>query len=157
MLETTGNLWTFHEEHFIVIPTNGIVTKAGKLVMGAGLALEARERFPGLDTVLGSLVKRHGNVPVIVVGLGLGATSYRIATFPTKHRWSDIYADLDLIERSADHLCQLWEGKEQLIYLPMVGCGYGRLRWEEVRPILEKRLDDRFIVVIGDKRQEQAA
>ncbi len=34
-----------------------------------------------------------------------------------------------------------------VLKLPRVGCGNGSLDWEDVQPILERHLDDRFILV----------
>jgi hypothetical protein len=73
---------------------------------------------------------------------------YRIVSFPVKHRWQDA-ADLELIKRSALELVELvdrnaWARK---IKLPRPGCGNGRLRWSDVKPVLEPLLDDRFVVV----------
>ena len=37
--------------------------------------------------------------------------------------------------------------KSVKIYLPKVGCGNGKLDWKNVELILDKYLDERFIVV----------
>lgn len=142
-----GSIWDFHSKGYSVcIPTNGVITKAGKLVMGAGLALEAKEMFPGLDTVLGTQVKRYGNVPIFV-------PSHNLFSFPTKKHWRD-QADMGLIINSARLLSDFIEiaaVKSQImtpVMLPKVGCGLGKLSWRVMEPELEKILDERFAVVI---------
>ena len=35
----------------------------------------------------------------------------------------------------------------ETVVLPRLGCGLGQLRWDDVKPILERYLDDRFIVL----------
>jgi len=53
-----------------------------------------------------------------------------------------------LIERSASELFnKVVLMKIDRIYVPRPGCGFGVLNWEEVKPVLEKIWDDRFIVV----------
>lgn len=60
-------------------------------------------------------------------------------------------ADLELIERSCKQLKAMFgfasgRSREE-VYLVRPGCGNGGLDWGDVKPILEKYLDDRFIVV----------
>ncbi len=76
MKETQGNIWEIPCK-FRVITTNGQVRKDGRLVMGKGIALQARERFPGIDVILGDMVNLHGNHVHVLPELG-------IASFPTK-------------------------------------------------------------------------
>jgi hypothetical protein len=138
MIERRGDLFAQHD--WIGIPTNGTVThsKAGpKLVMGSGLAKEARDKWPGLDQFWGQHVRDHGNVPCEVPWL-------RLISVPTQHHFSE-RSDLGLIQRSALFLSHwAWEQKIELVYLPRLGCG---LRWSEVKPLLEGILDDRFIIL----------
>lgn len=50
----TGNMWDSYEvADLFLITTNSTLTRPNKLVMGRGIALQAKERFPGLDTALG--------------------------------------------------------------------------------------------------------
>lgn len=145
MLECTGDLWKYHSEgKWIVVPTNGVVNKTGRNVMGRGVALQAAQRFPYLPGTLGTAIKLKGNNV-------FNFTEMRIITFPVKHKWWK-EADINLIERSADQLRILSDGmmiseNDQQIYLPRVGAGNGRLKWDVVKSILEKYLDDRFTVV----------
>ena len=62
MKELIQDIWEVKCD-FLCITTNGIVKKDGRLVMGAGIAKEARDRCVdiNLDLYLGSLVTEHGN------------------------------------------------------------------------------------------------
>jgi hypothetical protein len=86
---------------------------------------------------------------------------YKIFSFPTKHDWWE-QSDIELIESSC---CEIVEWldvlalkykdqypysdltKVHVIYMTKAGCGAGGLKWEEVKPVMGKILDDRFIVV----------
>ncbi len=49
-----GDMWSaFDQVDLFLVTTSHVVTKDGKLVMGAGIAKQARDRFPGLDAALG--------------------------------------------------------------------------------------------------------
>lgn len=116
---------------FVAIPTNGDVRADGLAVMGAGLALQAAERFPDIPKRLGQLLQMNGNVPFVF-------NEARVVTFPTKPSWQDP-AVLALIEITATRLTQLQEVYKGLrpILMPRVGCGAGRLTWAKVRPVLD--------------------
>lgn len=140
MKEINGNLFDYS---VIVIPTNGIVKTDNRLVMGAGVALEAKNKFKDLDLVFGEKVSKFGNIVFV--------TDYNFDTilfsFPTKHHYKND-SDLTLIEISAKQLVdKVNKMKLTEVYLPKIGCGYGNLSWSEVKPVLEKYLDDRFIIV----------
>lgn len=143
MKEIEGNLWDYHPEHWIVITTNGTIKRNGEAVMGRGVARQARERFPSLALELGKVLQRGGNV------LHLWRC-YGLITFPVKHNWWE-KADVALIEKSAEELRSLFDDKIAgdcvPIYLIRPGCGNGKLKWCDIKPVLEKYLDDRFIVL----------
>ncbi|KKN23705.1 hypothetical protein LCGC14_0902300 [marine sediment metagenome] len=147
MREVKGNIWDFYDRGgWITIPTNGSTRNDGKAVMGRGLALQANQRFKGFAGGLGHFLKDHGNVSHVNY-------IYRAITFPVKHHWMDI-ADINLIEVSALTLPGILDRVElKEIYMVRVGCGNGKLDWKDVKPILEKYLDDRFIIV--DKKGEE--
>jgi len=147
MIERPGDLWDvydrdvkFHKDHFIVIPTNGIVKKNGQAVMGAGLAKDIALKMETFPLMLGNRLKFYGNIPH-------SFSEVNIITFPTKHHWYQ-EANIDLIEVSALELanCVRTAGYKR-IYMPRVGCGNGRLSWDVVRPVLIEYLDNRFIIV----------
>ena len=113
--------------------------------MGRGLALDAKLRFPDLPFELGARIKEYG----IVV---FTFWDYHIITFPVKHNWWE-KADLALVEKSAKDLKEILRYNlsqiQTPIYVPWVACGNGKEKKENVRPILEKYLneEDKFIVI----------
>ena len=143
MKEATGNIWRLPCDA-IVVPTNGNVNRHGEAVMGRGIALQAARRWPLLPKVLADLLRSDGNHVFDVYKPRRLPT---LLTFPVKHHWHQ-HAELDLIERSTQELVAK---ANHLAYhrvaLPRVGCGNGGLDWTDVLPILERYLDDRFILV----------
>jgi len=152
MIEVKGNIWDYHDKgYWICIPINGNVKSNGKAVMGRGIALEAKQRFPRLPYELGQEILKIGNVLHHWGKEGL-------LFLPTKNNWWEA-SSLDLIEKSCQELRRFFD--EVItdypipICLPRLGCGNGRLDWEtEVKPLFERYLDNRFIVV-GKERDER--
>lgn len=141
----SADLWSFYGEgHPIVITTNGAMNGRGECVMGRGVALQAKQRFPGLPKSLGKILRSDGNHVYWFPTLHL-------FTFPVKETWTDT-ASYSLIEQSARELMTTAnEMPEDLLYLPIFmprpGCGNGRLHWAHVKPRIENILDDRFVIV----------
>ena len=143
-----GNIWDYHKNDTtlrpsnpyysgcaVVVTTNGEIRKDGKAVMGAGIALQAAQRFPYLSLSLAEGLRAHGNVVHYF-------PSYNIITFPTKYDWR-MPSDLSLIERSAVQLASFLL-MEDYAYLRVImtkpGCGHGKLSWPQVEPILTRHL-----------------
>jgi len=145
MKQFFGDVWEYQGSAIIVVPTNGDVKSNGLAVMGAGIAKQAAQKYPLLPRQLAGKLRLDGNH---VHHFG------DIVTFPTKHHWKED-ADLVLIERSARELRELydnqprgaWRSIWELVVMPRVGCGLGRLVWSEVEPVLDKYLGDPFVVV----------
>jgi hypothetical protein len=139
MKEIQGNLWDHYGREIIAITTNGLVSKSGKAVLGNGCARQAGERFPDLARKLGTFLAEQGNHAMY---LGDG-----IVNFPVEHSPFE-NPDLRLIERSAQELASLADamGWEKVV-VPRPGCGGGGLSWKDVKPILEKHFDDRFLLI----------
>ncbi len=141
MKEDSGNLWDYDAQYRVVM-TNGIVI-GHALVMGAGVALQARNRFPQLSRKLGKLVSEQGNVPYLLEQEG-------IITLPTKRHWKD-KSDRTLIVSGITRLVALVnEHKISSVVMTRPGCGNGWLDWKDVKGDIEGLLDDRFTVLSGD-------
>lgn len=141
MKEIKGDLWLQDGFTGIFITTNGYVNKQGKAVMGRGCALEAKQRMPGSDRILGQTIKKYGN-HVALFGFYKGKD---IFSFPVKHNWWE-QADLELIKRSCTELMDRLESWHYVL-LPRPGCGNGHLNWEDVKPIIAPLLSDQVYVV----------
>lgn len=141
MKEVFGNIWDFHDRGYqIVITTNGFVKKNGECVMGRGIALQAKERFPDIARTLGQIISEAGSQVWLL--------PHRLISFPVKHNWWE-KAELKLVETSCKQLLKAVDRGviSSPVYLVRPGCKNGRLDWKDVKPILEKHLDDRFTVV----------
>lgn len=142
MLEIIGDIWKFHDAgHWAVVTTNGTLCKDGSAVMGRGVALQAKNRFPELPYKLAVELSLLGNEVFVF-------DEYHIVTFPTKHNWRD-KSDLGLIENSAIHLAGYLERGyiDPPVCMVRPGCGNGGLDWGDVKTVLETYLDDRFVIV----------
>lgn len=141
-----GDLWDYWTRGYYVGITTNTVIRNGKLVMGAGVAKQARDKFPGLDR---EWALDPSEVEEVVLNY-----EHRLVRIPTKRDWKNP-SSLDLIEKSI-HGLRWWFGtgyemlESEQLAIPPLGCGLGGLDWEgEVRPLLEKAgLPDRVVVVL---------
>lgn len=159
MVEKVTDLWT-EECDARCITTNGFIKNNGNLVMGAGVAGQAQERYPFFPKVAGKAVKEYGNMVHVFRDDWLVPNTmfYKqdhqdrqwFITFPVKHVWYE-KADLDLIEKSAHELMELIDEPGfsfmKKVLLPIPGCGNGGRSWSEVKPVLTPILDDRVWVI----------
>lgn len=151
MIEIQGNIWDFHKsprpENFIGITTNAVLKNGARgkeLVMGKGIALDAKTRYPLLPSILAYFIERDGNIPVVL-------EQYKLFTFPTKIHWKD-KSNKQLIIHSAEVISKLLPEKDgTFYYLPRPGCGCGGLEWSEVKPLIENILHDGFVIVSTEK------
>jgi hypothetical protein len=148
MQEIKDNLWTFDPGGIAVwrgIPTNGVV-RNGKLIMGAGVAKDAKIKYPSLPEIFGRGVEERGNIPIFT-------TPYNgesVFSFPTKHSYNSD-ADINLIINSAAVLAQkALTYTEQDFVLPRPGVGLGNLSWGDVKiPLLTLLPDNVYIVSLN--------
>lgn len=109
--------------------------------MGAGLALEFRQRFPGLYTALRAVRMEIGGV-WFWDGGDTGAKF--VCCLPTKDGWekcSEIWMIEAGLEVLAEEIARGGKWTDGGIAFPKLGCGLGGLRWDgQVRPLMERYL-----------------
>lgn len=141
MREIRADLFTYSEPNCKIlrcVTTNGVVKKNSELTMGAGVALQANKKFPGLARTLGKLVTELGNNVYVIEQLN-------IASFPTKHDWR-YNSDIELIQKSCNQLVEVSKDYD-LVLLTRPGCGLGNLNWTQVKTVIEPILkDDKFVI-----------
>lgn len=162
------NIWNYLGKHPICIPTNGYVKRNGAAVMGAGLAKQVMEKFPGIEYELAAQITRRGHVfscisnsvnlysfPVKPVDLKVETpddVDKLLDRFTFNKDFTDLFgkifagwmckADINIITKSAEQLCHHIDGGvDDVFVLPKVGCGNGELHWEYVKYYLEPIFD----------------
>ena len=171
------SIWEFVDDGAIGIPTNGYITRNGSGVMGAGLALEAKEKYPGIAYDLGTLTRREGHI----VGW-LRDHPHQILSIPVKPSFIEIkcekdvdnilprvkhlykigscvpgyhcIADKELIKTSIKQLIEFIE-REQLtkVFIPALGCGNGGLSFQKdlLSVLKSKNIPDNIVLVLNGK------
>ena len=145
-LVTGRNMWDAfdaHEHDIMLITANSTIKMNGALVMGRGAALEARDRFYGIDLVFGTLIVKScgsgGRYGVLISDRWerirtKGLTS--IGLFQVKKDYKKP-ASLFLIQEAVDALnkwCEKHPGASVGMNYP--GIGSGKLGVSEVEPYL---------------------
>ena len=131
---TTGDLFASCAE-VLVNPVNCVG------VMGKGLALEFRTRFPRnyryyrRDCALGLIRPGRIHIPAELLG-----DLPMVFNLPTKRHWRDRSRLAD-VEAGVQALGRLLAGMTyETAAVPPLGCGLGGLSWTDVRPIVEREL-----------------
>lgn len=137
----TGDMWKVYDEaDMFLITTNSFIKQNGALVMGAGIAKQARDKFPGIDLALGSRIQHLGTYGLL---LSENWPERKLGAFQVKLHFKDS-ASLQLIEYSCKILTNfiVYNGLEHdKIHLNFPGIGNGKLEIEDVFPIVEKLPD----------------
>lgn len=115
-------------------------------VMGKGIALQFKKRFPAMFSDYADRCEQ-GEVKLGRPYLYRQTNDKWVLNFPTKDHWRAV-SRLSDIEDGLRHLSQhyLDWGIESLA-VPPLGCGYGQLDWEIVGPTLYKHLSQLEIPV----------
>lgn len=146
----------------ICITTNPHYSEDGVACMGGGCALEAANRWHQVPINLGRLLKETKmNIPFIIGAIDndgnyidpsisfVAENQFKclIFSFPTIN---DLHcgSDLELIKESALYMVRIADAlKLKQIVSVRFGSGIGGLDWyEQVKPVVEPILDDRFII-----------
>ena len=111
-------------------------------VMGKGIALQFREAFPANYKVYMAACKRNELEPgkLLVVKEQTLQGEKIIINFPTKTEWYQ-RSKYEYVEDGLKALVDvIRQYKITSIAVPPLGCGNGGLKWEKVRPMMEKYL-----------------
>ena len=131
-------------------------------VMGKGLALQFRHRFPANFEAYRDACARREVRPgrCFVFDTGAGRPRF-VVNFPTKRHWRD-RSRIEDIAGGLDDLAAILRRRAILsVTIPPLGCGLGGLPWPTVRSLLVDRLApcERVSVVIyepGDRERRRA-
>lgn len=134
----SGNIWNEYGKpnSTILVTTCGVILN-GKLVMGAGAALDAKLREPELPSNFGTLIMRYADVSNNIGNYGLlYHPDRRINAFQTKYHYKHD-SSIELITMAAEKLKFVAEHEpEKTFNLTFPGIGFGRLNPESVKPLL---------------------
>lgn len=124
----------------LLVTTNAMIKKDGRLVMGAGFAKQVRDRWLNADLHLAQSVKWLGSYYGITSGALVGQWNkrhIRIMGFQTKiSPWEE--SSIKLIKNSVDRLMEYVKLYPYGTYhLPYPGIGYGGLSPEQLQDALD--------------------
>ena len=112
-------------------------------VMGRGIALQFRNRFPANFRVYEAACKRGEVRPggMFVFETDSPANPRYIINFPTKRHWREKSRIEDIRDGLAALATEIRQHGIRSIAVPPLGCGLGGLDWNEVRPLVIAALD----------------
>ncbi len=132
-------MYKFCHGNILDAPAEALVNPVNCVgVMGKGLALEFKNRFPG-NFAAYQAACNDGQVRIGQMFVTSPPLEYRpdwIVNFPTKDHWRSS-SQLEWIEKGVVALA-IWmdQKKPKSIAIPPLGCGLGGLDWADVRPLL---------------------
>jgi O-acetyl-ADP-ribose deacetylase (regulator of RNase III) len=108
--------------------------------MGKGLALEFKNRFPGLfEAYTNDLLDKRLAIGAPTIWKG---KEKWVVNFPTKDDWRKP-SQYEYIEKGLAALrTKLDEWAVLSLALPALGCGLGSLEWAKVKPMIQASLGD---------------
>lgn len=109
-------------------------------VMGAGLALDFKARFPSMFERYRDECRRN------LITLGkmhvYKASKHLIINFPTKRHWREGSSIGAIKDGLVDLVRVVREREIPSVAIPQLGCGLGGLAWEDVRPLIAEAFAD---------------
>ena len=125
-------------------------------VMGRGVALQFKERFPANFKAYAKACEIEDVKPgkMFVFETGELINPRIIINFPTKRHWREKSRIQDIVDGLKDLKNVIIREDIKSIALPPLGCGLGGLDWNDVRPLIEefaKTFEDINIIVYEPK------
>jgi O-acetyl-ADP-ribose deacetylase (regulator of RNase III) len=113
-------------------------------VMGKGIALEFKKRFPN-NFIAYKAACDAGQLQlgrVFTYDNGASAKPRYIVNFPTKNHWRDASHRHDIRSGLESLAAEIDRLKISSIAIPALGCGLGGLDWLVVRELIQKELSN---------------
>lgn len=107
-------------------------------VMGKGLALSFKQRYPDMFKKYRVMCEKHQ----LTIGklMLCYEPDHWVLLFPTKENWRNP-SKLEYLEKGLIKFVNTYADKNiTSIAFPKLGCGNGELSWDDVRPLMEKYL-----------------
>jgi hypothetical protein len=122
-----GNIWdTYDISDIFIITGNSYIRNNNSLVMGKGIALETRNRFPGIDKIFGKIiVSKCGHLGIYNL-----IKHERLYLLQTKIHFRHP-SSIELITEGINKLKKIIKDTD-IINMVFPGIGYGGLTKEEV-------------------------
>lgn len=142
MILKRGNLWHSGAD-LICVTGNATIRNDGCLVMGRGAALEAQNKYPGINMEFGTMImkaQRANGSTVYGMLIAKRETKPDLGLFQVKHHFKD-KAELGLITESVRYL-DLLSSDYKLVAMNFPGIGWGGLDRADVLPLLKKLPDN---------------
>jgi len=135
----SGNIWEFHNEgEYITVTINRCLRSNGFAVMGAGIAKQARIRFPEIESVVGAWIKSD---PQKLVYRDDG---YKMLFVVTKYDWR-FNSSYEIVKNSTIELLKICQNIDGNVHVVPFGAGMGGLDLKTVVSIMGEILDDKYI------------
>jgi O-acetyl-ADP-ribose deacetylase (regulator of RNase III) len=135
-----------HYEHgdLLSAPVEAVVNTVNtRGVMGKGIALQVKQRWPEVDRAYRAACKQGdvtlGHMHVVELG-GLSDGPRFVINFPTKDHWRSGSKLVDVEAGLIDLRAVIERLGVTSIAVPPLGCGNGGLDWSDVRPMIEAGL-----------------
>lgn len=126
-------------------------------VMGAGIALEFKLRYPDMYLDYEKKCKQN-NIEVGKVDYYTDNPEILIINFPTKRHFK-YPSKMSWIEDGLKHFVKTYKDYNvKSIAFPKLGSSHGGLEWEEVKTIMERylsNLDIKIIICLDDKKEAE--
>lgn len=109
-------------------------------VMGKGLALQFKQKFPENFKQYASACKAGAVKPgsMFVVATGNDTNPKFLINFPTKRHWKDRSRIDDIKSGLVALVAETKASKMASLAIPPLGCGLGGLNWNDVKPLIEE-------------------
>jgi len=151
MILERGDMWSvFGKTDLFLITTNPIMRKDGAVVMGRGIAKQVADKFPGLPWDFGRYLQQFSVLHRRPYTGNLGMYGGQdIGFFMVKDHWREP-AQLSIIEQSVQSMLNAMHYRGIPGGIPprlrwdlnFPGIGNGKLKREDVLPLIEKLPDN---------------